>query len=35
MTDMPPSTPEQFAATIQKDLTDWGALVKELDIPKQ
>jgi tripartite-type tricarboxylate transporter receptor subunit TctC len=31
-TDLPQNTPEQFAATIQKDLHDWGALVKDIGL---
>nr|WP_278874991.1 tripartite tricarboxylate transporter substrate binding protein [Variovorax paradoxus] len=30
--DLPQNTPEQFAATIQKDMRDWGALVKEIGL---
>jgi len=31
-TDLPQNTSEQFAATIQKDLHDWGALVKDIGL---
>ena len=31
-TDLPQNTPEQFAATIQKDMHDWGALVKDIGL---
>ncbi|WP_240648562.1 Bug family tripartite tricarboxylate transporter substrate binding protein [Variovorax beijingensis] len=31
-TDLPQNTPEQFAATIQKDMRDWGALVKDIGL---
>ncbi|ARU04276.1 ABC transporter substrate-binding protein [Comamonas serinivorans] len=35
LADLPPSSPAQFAATIQQDLKTWGDLVTSLDIPKQ
>ena len=31
-TDMPQNTPEQFAATIQKDLHDWSVLIKDIGL---
>jgi tripartite-type tricarboxylate transporter receptor subunit TctC len=31
-TDLPQNTPEQFTATIQQDLRDWGALVKDIGL---
>ncbi len=31
-TDLPIETPEQFAATIQRDINDWGALVKTIGL---
>jgi tripartite-type tricarboxylate transporter receptor subunit TctC len=31
-TDLPQNTSEQFAATIQKDLHDWSALVKDIGL---
>jgi tripartite-type tricarboxylate transporter receptor subunit TctC len=32
LTDLPLTTPEQFAATIAKDLRDWAALVKSIGL---
>ena len=31
-TDLPQNTPEQFAATIQKDLHDWSVLIKDIGL---
>ncbi|WP_285414199.1 tripartite tricarboxylate transporter substrate binding protein [Variovorax sp. efr-133-TYG-130] len=31
-TDLPQNTPEQFAATMQKDLHDWSVLVKDIGL---
>jgi len=31
-TDLPQNTPEQFAATMQKDLHDWSVLIKEIGL---
>lgn len=33
--DLPPSTPEQFGATIARDLKSWGELIKGLNLPLQ
>jgi tripartite-type tricarboxylate transporter receptor subunit TctC len=33
--DLPPSTPEQFGATIARDLKSWGELIKSLNLPLQ
>ena len=33
--DLPPSSPEQFGATISRDLKSWGELIKGLNMPLQ
>ena len=35
MVDLPPSSPEQFGATISRDLKSWGELIKGLNMPLQ
>ena len=35
MVDLPPSSPEQFSATIARDLKSWGELIKGLNLPLQ
>jgi len=35
MTDLPHTTPQQFAATLQQDIAAWGQLIRELDLPLQ
>ena len=31
-TDLPLATPEQFKATVAKDLQDWTALIKSIGL---
>ena len=32
LTDLPLSTPAQFADTLRQDLADWGRLVREVGV---
>ncbi|CAB5713060.1 Argininosuccinate lyase [Delftia tsuruhatensis] len=32
LTDLPPTTPAQFAQTLRQDLADWGRLVREVGV---
>jgi len=35
LTDFPLTSPQEFAATLRHDMAQWGALIRELDLPLQ